>query len=98
MGKVILIIIATINPAEKEALDIYLKGMNTLYAEVGAKPVARYGVSKVLMGEKQPNLVSIMEFPDEAALDQVFKSEAYKALLPHRAKAFTNLEAFVGEN
>lgn len=74
-----------------------MKGIGALYTEVGAKPIERYEISGVLIGENQPTMVSIMEFPDEAALDKVFKSEDYKTLLPYREKAFIKLEAFISK-
>lgn len=97
MSKIILIIIATVNPGEPEALDHYLHSMNALYAEAGAKPVGRYRISRPLMGEKTPSLIAIMEFPSQEALDQVFKSTAYQGLLPYREKAFLSLEAYLSE-
>ena len=96
-SKVILIIIATINPTEKESLNYYLQQMNILYQEVGATPISKYKISEVLIGDNIPNLVSIMEFPNRESLDKVFKSEKYEALIPYRRKAFIKVEAVISE-
>jgi len=40
-------------------------------------------------------VVVVMEFPSSQAIKKVFESEAYKALLPYRDKAFTDLEMFL---
>ncbi|WP_010177918.1 hypothetical protein [Aquimarina agarilytica] len=65
MYKVILIILATINPNEKEALNYYFEQMNFLYEQVEAKPISKYKISELLIGNQKPNLVSIMEFPNQ---------------------------------
>ncbi len=97
MKGVFLIIIASVNPSEKDALNYYLQEMSILYQEVGAKPTGRYKISEALMGSASTNLVSIMEFPSREALDKVFKSEEYKKLIPFRQKAFLKLEALISE-
>ncbi len=97
MYKVVLIILATINPNEKEALNHYLEQMNMLYEQVEAIQISKYKISESLMGENSPNLVSILEFPNQDALDKVFKSEKYKTLKPFREKAFLQVEAHVSK-
>ena len=97
MSKINLIIVATINPKEKEALSHYLAGVGELYKEVDAKSVGKYKVSKASIGDYTPSLVSIMEFDNVAAMNQVFDSQTYQALLPIRDKAFLKLEAYISE-
>ena len=97
MSKVNLTIVATINPVGKEELAYYLSKVGELYHEVNAKPVNKFKVTKSLIGNYTPSLVSIMEFPNMEALNQVFESDAYKELLPFREKAFSTLEAYVSE-
>lgn len=98
MQKLFLIILATLNPQEKEALDIYLKEMSVLYANAGAVPVERFPITSVLIGEAKPDLITIIEFPDLESVSAVFTSEAYQQLLPVREKAFLSLSAFISEN
>tara|TARA_R110002051_G_scaffold290773_1_gene354420 strand:- start:51112 stop:51405 length:294 start_codon:yes stop_codon:yes gene_type:complete len=97
MSKVNLIIVATINLNEKEALSHYLEGVGKLYEEVNAKSVGKYKVSKASIGDYTPSLVSIMEFDNIAAMNQVFDSQTYQALLPYRDKAFLKVEAYLSE-
>ncbi|MEM8892334.1 MAG: DUF1330 domain-containing protein [Bacteroidota bacterium] len=96
-AKVVVIIVALINPAEKEALASYMGEMKKMYAEVDASVVFSSPLKEKLAGEMKANLISIMEFPDQKAFDKVFKSEAYQKLLPLREKAFLRLEVFLGE-
>jgi uncharacterized protein (DUF1330 family) len=97
MSKVNLIIVATINQSEKEALSYYLEKIAVLYEQVSAKSVGKYKISKASIGEYNPSLVSIMEFPDIVSFDKVFESEEYKKLIPYREKAFLKVEAYLSE-
>jgi uncharacterized protein (DUF1330 family) len=95
MSIVNLIIVAKINPAEKEALGLYLKGVAELYEQVGAQSVHKYKISEASIGEYTPSIVSIMQFSDRKALDKVFESTAYQALIPLRDKAFSKVESYI---
>ncbi|MTI32139.1 DUF1330 domain-containing protein [Xanthovirga aplysinae] len=95
MSKVNLIIVAKINPKESEALTHYLGNVGKLFEQVKAKPVGRYQISEASIGEYTPSAVTVVEFPNKEAVNEVFDSEAYKELLPYREKAFTKLEAYI---
>lgn len=97
MSKVNVTIVATINPEGKEALSHYLEEVSHLYKEVEAKSIQKFKITKPLIGDYAPSLVSIMEFPNIASLNRVFESDIYKKLLPYREKAFSKLEAYVSE-
>lgn len=97
MSKVNLTIVATVNPSGKKELAFYKEEVAKLYKKVNAKSVNKYKVSKSLIGDYQPTLVSIMEFSDISSLHKVFESDEYKNLLPYRSKAFSKLEAFISE-
>lgn len=92
MSTVTLSIVATINPAEKAALTEYVTGLGPLYQKVGAKSVGKYKISKTIFGEGSPSLVSIMQFPNEAAVDAVFNSPEYALLMPLRDRAFLSVD------
>ncbi|SED05742.1 Uncharacterized conserved protein, DUF1330 family [Tenacibaculum sp. MAR_2009_124] len=97
MEKTYLTIVATINPKGKEELSKYLEKTEILYKKVNAKPVHKFMITKTLIGESTPNLVSIMEFQNIHSLNDVFESDDYKELIPYREKAFTKLEAFISQ-
>jgi len=97
MSKVNLTIVATINPNGKEELSHYLEKVGILYQDVKAKPVNKFRITKPLIGDYSPSLISIMEFPNMASLNDVFESDTYKKLLPYRDKAFSKLEAYISE-
>jgi len=95
MSKVNLIVVATVNHQEPEALSHYLEKVGNLYQQMEAKPVGKYKISKPLIGNRTPSLVSIMEFENTDALNSVFEGEAYKELVAYRDKAFLEVEAFI---
>jgi uncharacterized protein (DUF1330 family) len=97
MNKVNLIIVATINSNGKEELLHYLEKVGDLYKKVKAKPVNKFKITKPLIGDYTPSLVSTMEFPNMASLNEVFESDAYKKIIPYREKAFSKLEAYISE-
>ena len=97
MSKVNLTIVATINPDGKEELSHYAEKVGELYSKVKAKPVNKFKITKLLIGDYHPSLVSIMEFPDMTSLNEVFESDEYKQLLPYRERAFSKLEAYISE-
>ena len=75
MNKVNLTIVATINPDGKEELSQYVEKVGELYSKVNAKPVNKFKITKPLIGDYHPSLVSIMEFPDITSLNEVFESD-----------------------
>ena len=97
MSNVNLVITATVNPSEKEALAFYLEEVGKLYQKVGAKPVSKYKFTQTLIGDYTPSLTSIMSFQSIDSLNQVFESKEYKEILPYREKAFSKLEAYISE-
>lgn len=97
MRKVNVTIVATVNPNGKEELAYYVQKVGELYQQVNAVSVNKFKVTEPLIGDYTPSLVSIMEFPNRKALNDVFDSETYKNLLPYREKAFSKLEAYISE-
>ena len=97
MSKVNLTIVATINPNGKEELSHYLEKVGVLYKNADAKSINKFKITKPLIGDYTPSLVSIMEFPNMKSLNDVFESEEYKQLIPYRDKGFSKLEAYISE-
>ncbi len=97
MSTVKLIIVATINHNESEALSYYLEKVGELYQEVAAESLGKFKVTKSLIGDYTPSLVSIMEFKDADTLQNVFEGEEYQKLLSYREKAFVKVEAYISE-
>jgi uncharacterized protein (DUF1330 family) len=76
-----------------EALQQYVEGVLPLLEQAGAK-VQRYGGVETLVGSDRFDLVAVMEFPSEAAMQQFLSSDAYTAMEPYRERAFKFLTTF----
>ncbi|MEO9849521.1 MAG: DUF1330 domain-containing protein [Reichenbachiella sp.] len=97
MGKIILIIIASINPAEKEAAENYIKQVTAMQEAAGAVALYRFPISENFIGDMEVDVAAAIEFPSQEAFDSVFESEEYKLLIPFRDKGFSVLNAFISK-
>ena len=92
----LLIVNASVNPNEKEALSAYLDKAGPLFAKAGGKPLGRFKITEHLKGNHTPQMVAVMQFPNSQAIKKVFDSAEYETLIPIRNKAFTELNLFIG--
>jgi uncharacterized protein (DUF1330 family) len=88
-----MITIANFAEDGAEALQRYVEGVLPLLKQAGAK-VQRYRGLEPLVGSDRFDLVAVMEFPSEAAMQQFLSSDAYIAMEPYREKAFKFLTTF----
>ncbi len=77
-----------INPDAPDALQTYFETTSPLLENVGARVVERFALGEPIVGESLGESLMIVEYPDLLAVDGVFGSEAYKAIIPVRDKAF----------
>ena len=94
MAKTVLAM-TSLNSDGDEALETYLAVVGPLMESAGAKQISRYQVSENLSGTELPQFVSIIEYPDEGAVQSVFNSPEYIALKPIRDKAFDRYDLCV---
>jgi uncharacterized protein (DUF1330 family) len=92
----IVFFLSVINPEEPEAYERYSTASAELLHEAGAVTIGRFGVAEGLLGDCKGSFFGYAEVDNTETLEGVFSSEAYKALLPDRAKAFTSLELYFG--
>jgi len=92
----IVFFLSVINPDEPDAYARYSEASAELLHEAGAVTIGRFGVTKALLGDCKGSFFGYAEVDNAETLEGVFASEAYKALLPDRAKAFTSLELYFG--
>lgn len=90
-----MIITASINPQEPEALKNYIEKSSPLFKAAGGQTISKYTISNSLVGTTQLNLVKIMEFPSRLALESVFEGQEYQKLLAFRDKAFLTLNIYL---
>ncbi len=77
--------------------QLYAKGVLPLQVACGAQARERLKGGETLVGEGAPDLVAVIEFPDEATMRAFLASDAYAACVPHREAAFVWLVSFAGD-
>ena len=92
---VFLMIEATPNPSEKEALQAYLTQAPTVTKEHGGVPVATYDVESAFDDGDKPAVFVVMSFPSRDAIKALFSDPAYEALIPMRDRGFSHIRYFI---
>ena len=78
----------TVNPDEPEALRTYFDVAMGLIEDVGAKLSQKIEYGDPVIGDKPFEMVMLVDYPNYEAVRKVFHSEAYRAIIPERDKAF----------
>jgi uncharacterized protein (DUF1330 family) len=86
-----LVVTASPNPSEPEAMQDYLKGVLPLLMGAGGQPVKRLKVTDAVGGTPGYGMVLVMNFESKDDVAAMFESEEYKALIPAREKGFTSM-------
>ena len=92
---VFLMIEATRNPSEMDALSTYQSKTPPIAKKYGAAPVATYDVDTALIGDKKPGVFAVLSFPTREAIDRLFSDPDYQALIPLRDRGFSDVRFFV---
>ncbi len=80
--------LVTIAEDQPMALAEYLRVSTILLDRVGARITNRFAVSEMVVGSAPAQSVLMVRYPSRAAVDLVFGSPEYKALIPVRDRAF----------
>lgn len=78
---------ATVTVKNPEKLQTYVSQVGAVMAAHGGKPVLRGTKNKDLAGHAGFQVMALFEFPDEAAAEAWYASDAYQALIPVRDEA-----------
>lgn len=83
-------VVATIeiDPSEGDATDKYFNTTLPLLERVGARILEQFKVGDAVVGERLGETLMIVEYPNLEAVDAVFGSQEYRAIIPYRDKAF----------
>lgn len=95
--KVILVVTAKVNKSNMEDLKSYLEQAGPLTGKFGGQPIAKYKTLQKISGEQSPELISIAEFPNAGAINEMVNSDEFKALEELRATVFTKLNLMICE-
>lgn len=93
-AKATLVVTATPNPNEMESVQTYLKGVMPLLMGAGAQLVKRLKVGEVINGNPS-GMVLVMDFESDEAINTLFSSDEYAALIPVRDKGFTEMNILI---
>ena len=88
---VFLMIEATPNPAQKEAMHSYLSQAPIVTSVHGGVPLATYNVENTLDGQEAPAIFAVVSFPNRNAIDALFSDPAYQALVVDRDLGFSHI-------
>ena len=91
MSKITLIVNATLNPDESEALAYYSKHAGAILKAYGGTLIGKYTVFKTITEKKLETVVIVMEFEDDTIIEVLNSGAEYKKLIPYRDKAFTQI-------
>lgn len=86
---VTVLALLTINEDQPVALAAYFHATMPLLTKAGARIVKRFRITDAVVGVTQAQTVVLVEYPSRAAVDQVFASPEYRAIIPIRDIAFT---------
>lgn len=93
----IMVTIASFAHDGAEHYARYAAGVLPLLEKAQVKLRERLGGREALVGTDFPDIVAIMEFPDEAGMKSFLSSREYQAMIPHREKAFKSIRTFSAE-
>ena len=78
-----------INAENPEAVNTYFKAAMPLIEAEGGKGVEQIDLGEQLIGKDGSSFIFVVDYPDRDAIDRVFKSTEYEAIIPVRDKAFS---------
>jgi len=80
-------LVGHITVKDEELWQEYMAGVGESIVPFDSKVVFRGKLDKVLAGQHEHDLVVVIEFPDQATVDNWYNSEKYQSLIPLRDKA-----------
>lgn len=90
-SKTTLVVTSTANQEHIPALRVYVKKVMPMLVGLNGIVIKRSEIMDVFKGEKEFHYLLIMDFPSKMALQKMFNSDAYKALIPERDKGFISM-------
>ena len=88
--KTTLVVTAVPNPNEMDSVQQYLNGVLPLLQGAGGRLVKRLKADKMIHG-KPNKMVLVMDFDSADAINAMFQSDDYAALVPVRDRGFAEM-------
>jgi uncharacterized protein (DUF1330 family) len=89
-----LILLGSRRPDSDDDYNAYASVAGPLLAEAGGVWNSQYDRVSDLAGDG-PEQVRVMDFPDEDTIRAIFASPEYQKVIPHRERAFEQLQIIV---
>jgi uncharacterized protein (DUF1330 family) len=89
--------LTTVNTQDLEALTMYLGTTQPLLEKAGAEILQSYEIADTIVGEKLPQMATVVRYPSRSAVDMVFESTEYHALKEIRERAFLTYQIGIVE-
>lgn len=86
---VTVVAMVSMNDDEPMALAEYFRVTGPLLEKAGATIKKNFTINEVVVGHRPAKTVFIVEYPNKAAVDMVFNSPEYQAVIPSRDLAFS---------
>jgi len=86
-----LIVNATPNPNESDALAYYSEHAGAILKAHKGKLIGKYIIFEAITSEKLETNVMIMEFEDDSIVEALSSGETYQKLIPYRDRAFNKI-------
>lgn len=93
-----LIVTAQPNPEHPAETQADVGQALPLLRDAGGEVLKRVKVQRAVVGDQTFALSLVMEFPDAAAIEEVFASDAYADIAPHRDKGFVFMNIVICED
>lgn len=92
-------VLAMITMAENQgaALSRYLEVTAPLLERANAVVTQMFTLNEAVVGHRPAKRVIMVEYPNREAVDLVFNSDEYKALIPMRDIAFSSYDISIAE-
>jgi uncharacterized protein (DUF1330 family) len=93
----ILTTIGTLDPSGGDALERYASVVIPLIEAADGTVLCRGAFREAIVGDDCPGFIAVMQFPDAARIHAMFDSAAYKAAIPDRRRAFSEIRTFISD-
>lgn len=93
----ILTTIGTLDPNGADALDRSASVVIPLIEAAQGTVLCRGTLREAVVGTDCPAFIAVMQFPDAERIRGMFASAAYRAAIPDRQRAFSDIKTFISD-
>ena len=91
----VLVISAIVNQEHATELQDYLGQVMQIFQKFGGKPISRFKTVENLLGEESPEMLAVLEFPDDVTIKDMVRSNDFIRLSELRQRVFSKLNMII---